>query len=178
MSIRPILFVAAAAALVAGAIFVIRGPARAQLDVLMKCGSQYQSAREAEKLGDQSWREFFDRCRARVALATAVENAASAKTNAPPAVSAVPPVAIPTAATESAASIPTAPVEADAKAVSPEPAAVQLVQPNDRASERSRQKKCKAEWKSKKAELKNANPGLSWSQYKNECDERLRASGQ
>ena len=45
-------------------------------------------------------------------------------------------------------------------------------------TEKSRQKKCSAQWKVQKAELKKANPTLNWLQYWSECNKRLKVSGQ
>jgi len=43
---------------------------------------------------------------------------------------------------------------------------------------RERQKKCAAEWKEKKAELKKAGSKITWPKYWSECNKRLKAAGE
>jgi hypothetical protein len=43
---------------------------------------------------------------------------------------------------------------------------------------RERQKKCAAEWKAKKAELKKTGSKMTWPKYWSDCNKRLKAAGE
>ena len=162
----------------------------ARANILKECGAQYQVAKAANELKGQSWLDFLKACRARVAEQPAPAEAgatvsppasvpAAELTIAPPPAPAPAPIAAPAAApaptisesgAETAPPAPTPTTHSDAAPA--KPASEGLV------AEKSRQKKCAAQWKAQKAELKKTNPTLKWPQYWSECNKRLKVSGQ
>lgn len=172
----------AAAGLFAVAIGVAAGSgaAYAQANVLKECGSQYQAAKAANELAGQSWQDFLKACRARLAEqskpaeekpaeakpAEAAPPAAETKPAAPPPVEAKPAVEPPAPA---AAAPPAPPVEA-------KPAA--KPGKDSQAAMRAREKKCGAEWKANKAELKKTDPKITWPKYWSACNKKLKAAGE
>jgi hypothetical protein len=166
---------AAAGALAVGIAAVSASDAKAQANVLKECGAQYQAAKAANELKGKSWQDFLKACRARLAEP-------AAETPAAPAESA--PSAAPSAA-EPAPSAPPAPAapqpaEATPPAETAPPAAAPTAKPkaDTKAAQQSRQKKCGAEWKAKKAELLKANPKLTWPKFLSDCAKRLKAAGE
>ncbi|MBG0794402.1 hypothetical protein IYY11_13655 [Methylocystis sp. H62] len=153
---------------VAVALAASSGDAYAQANVLKECGSQYQAAKAANELGGQSWQEFLKACRGRLAEQT---KPAEAKPETPPPAAAEskptpPPV------TETKPVEPTPPPAATEATPSPKPAT------DPKTATRERQKKCAAEWKEKKAELKKAGSKITWPKYWSECNKRLKAAGE
>jgi outer membrane biosynthesis protein TonB len=153
---------------VAVALAASSGDAYAQANVLKECGSQYQAAKAANELGGQSWQEFLKACRGRLAEQT---KPAEAKPETPPPAAAEskptpPPV------TETKPVEPTPPPAATEATPSPKPAT------DPKTATRERQKKCAAEWKTKKAELKKAGSKITWPKYWSECNKRLKAAGE
>ena len=67
MSIRLIASYAAAGALTVYGAIGITGAAKAQANVWKECGTQYQVAKAADELNGQSWRDFLQACRVRLA---------------------------------------------------------------------------------------------------------------
>ncbi len=169
----------AAAGLFALAVGVVAGSeaAYAQANVLKECGSQYQAAKAANELAGQSWQDFLKACRARLAeqAKPAEEKPAEAKPaeakpeTPPPAAAEAPPAAKPVEPPPpvTQAKPPQAPVTEAAK-----PAA------DAKTAMRERQKKCAAEWKAKKAELKKAGSKMTWPKYWSDCNKRLKAAGE
>ncbi len=194
MSIRLAVSYAAAGALAVGLAAVSTGEAKAQANVLKECGTQYQAAKAANELKGQSWQDFLKACRARLAEPAAPVEApaaaappahepapaAAAPTPAPaPAPAPAPTVAAPPPAAAPAPAPVAAPPSAPAPAVAtPKAAAPAKTASEGKAAQQSRQKKCGAEWKAKKAELVKANPKLKWPQYWSECNKRLKAAGE
>jgi outer membrane biosynthesis protein TonB len=186
----------AAAGLFALAVGVVAGSeaAYAQANVLKECGSQYQAAKAANELGGQSWQDFLKACRARLAeeakpaeekpaeAAPAEAKPAEAKPETPPpaAAEAPPPAAAPQPATESKPA--ESPPATEAKPVEPPPATEAAPAPkpaaDTKAAMRARQKKCAAEWKTKKAEFKKSGSKMTWPKYWSECNKRLKAAGE
>lgn len=183
----------AAAGLFALAVGVVAGSeaAYAQANVLKECGSQYQAAKAANELAGQSWQDFLKACRARLAEQAkpaeekpveakpaepkpeAPPPAAESKPTPPPAAEAPPP------ATEAKPTEPTPPPATQAKPSQPAPAAEAAKPAVDaKTALRERQKKCAAEWKAKKAELKKSGSKLTWPKYWSECNKRLKAAGE
>jgi hypothetical protein len=162
---------AAAGALAVGIAAVSASDAKAQANVLKECGAQYQAAKAANELKGKSWQDFLKACRARLAEPAAETPAAPAEPapsaaepapSAPPAPEAPKPAeATPPAETAPPAAAPTAKPKADTK-----------------AAQQSRQKKCGAEWKAKKAELLKDNPKLTWPKFLSDCAKRLKAAGE
>ncbi|CAN2534401.1 hypothetical+protein [Methylocapsa aurea] len=179
MSIRLVSYAAAGALAVGLAAVVAAGEAKAQANVLKECGSQYQTAKAANELKGQSWQDFLKACRVRLSdqpAETAPAAAAPAPTPAPaPAAAAPEPAPVPAPAPTAATPAPTpapaptvaAPAAKPAKPVS-----------EGKAAQTARQKKCGAEWKTKKAELLKANPKATWPKYWSECNKRLKAAGE
>ncbi|MBI1981345.1 MAG: hypothetical protein HYS63_07315 [Methylocystis sp.] len=179
----------AAAGLFALAVGVVAGSAAyAQANVLKECGSQYQAAKAANELGGQSWQDFLKACRARLAeqAKPAEEKPAEAKPEEtkpqtpPPAAESKP--TPPPAAAESKPAPPPA-TEAAPAAPTPPPASTEAkpaAKPakDAQAALREREKKCGAEWKAKKAELKKKDPKIAWPKYWSECNKRLKAAGE
>jgi hypothetical protein len=176
MSIRLVSY-AAAGALAVGLAVAAAGEAKAQANVLKECGTQYQAAKAANELKGQSWQDFLKACRVRLSEQpgeAAPAAAAPAPTPAPTPAAAAPepapaPAPAPAAATPAPTPAPTAaaPAAKPAKPVS-----------DAKAAQASRQKKCGAEWKSKKAELLKADPKATWPKYWSECNKRLKAAGE
>ncbi|WP_246716772.1 MULTISPECIES: hypothetical protein [unclassified Methylocystis] len=163
---------------VAVALAASSGDAYAQANVLKECGSQYQAAKAANELGGQSWQEFLKACRGRLAEQT---KPAEAKPETPPPAAAETKPTPPPAAVEST---PTPPPATEAKPVEPTPPAATEATPSpkpatdSKTATRERQKKCAAEWKAKKAELKKAGSKITWPKYWSECNKRLKAAGE
>jgi hypothetical protein len=132
----------------------------AHSNILKECGTQYQAVKAAHKLQGQSWQDFLKICRAHVAEVTAPAKIPVAAEPAPTAALASP-------------SIPAA--EAAAPTTVPDVVSTKLVS-EGKAAERSRQKRCAAEWKAQKAELKKTSRELKWPQFWNECNKRLKTS--
>ena len=159
---------------VAVALAASSGDAYAQANVLKECGSQYQAAKAANELGGQSWQEFLKACRGRLAEQASRRGSAKpaeAKPETPPPAAAEskptpPPV------TETKPVEPTPPPAATEATPSPKPAT------DPKTATRERQKKCAAEWKEKKAELKKAGSKITWPKYWSECNKRLKAAGE
>lgn len=186
MGIRIAVSHAAAGALaVAVAVAAGSGDAYAQANVLRECGSQYQAAKAANELGGQSWQEFLKACRARLAEqakpgeekpAEAAKPAETKPAEPPPAAA----ESTPPPASEAPPAEP--PPPAEAKPVEPPPAAEVAPAPkpaaDTKAAVRERQKKCSAEWKSTKRELKKADPKITWPKFWSECNKRLKAAGE
>jgi hypothetical protein len=136
----------------------------AQSNILKECGTQYQAAKAANKLQGQSWQDFLKVCRAHVAEVPA-------------------PAKIPVAAEPAPTAAPASPSKPAAEAVAPAVApttvpdvvSTKLVS-EGKAAERSRQKRCAAEWKAQKAEMKKTSRELKWPQFWNECNKRLKTS--
>ncbi len=165
----------AAAGLFAVAIGVAAGSgaAYAQANVLKECGSQYQAAKAANELAGQSWQDFLKACRARLAEQgkPAEEKPAEAKPAeaAPPAAETKPAAPPPVEAKPAAA--PPAPVAAP-------PAEAKPAAKDAQAAMRAREKKCGAEWKANKAELKKTDPKITWPKYWSACNKKLKAAGE
>ncbi|MGJ0396566.1 MAG: hypothetical protein ACR65U_10115 [Methylocystis sp.] len=169
----------AAAGLFALAAGVVAGSeaAYAQANVLKECGSQYQAAKAANELAGQSWQDFLKACRARLAeeAKPAEEKPAEAKPaeakpeTPPPAAAEAPPAAKPAE--------PAPPPVTEAKPTAPAKEAAKPAADSQTAL-RERQKKCAAEWKTKKAELKKAGSKMTWPKYWSECNKRLKAAGE
>jgi hypothetical protein len=142
------------------------GAPNTQSDVLKECGSQYQTAKAANRLEGRSWQDFLNACRTHVAeqptpdapTATPLAPAAAPVASVTPPQPTAEPVALAPAPT-------TVPAVAPAKPIS-----------DGKIAERSRKKWCVAEWKAQKAELKKTSPELKWTQYWNECNKRLKTS--
>jgi hypothetical protein len=182
---------------------VIAQPNSVPADVLKKCAAQYQTAKETNGLNGLSWADFFKSCRNGGTERPPLGQAAAGSSSVAPrkATAASAPVIAPIAATapgstEAApvASSPSAPVAAPARGA----ASIAPPQPNEanrpangnsaRAPvgpsvsetlmrEKLRQKKCAAQWRAQKAELRKANPAANWHKYWSECDRRLKVSG-
>ncbi len=171
----------AAAGLFALAAGVVAGSeaAYAQANVLKECGSQYQAAKAANELAGQSWQDFLKACRARLAeqAKPAEEQPAEAKPaeakpeTPPPAAAEAPPAAKPAEPAPPPVTEAKPPKEAPAKEAA-KPAA------DSQTALRERQKKCAAEWKTKKAELKKAGSKMTWPKYWSDCNKRLKAAGE
>jgi hypothetical protein len=71
-----------------------------------------------------------------------------------------------------------APAPAEPAPTATEAAPAPAKSKNEKAAQQSRQKKCGAEWKAKKAELLKENPKLKWPKFLSECTKRLKAGGQ
>ncbi len=165
----------AAAGLFAVAIGVSAGSgaAYAQANVLKECGSQYQAAKAANELAGQSWQDFLKACRARLAEQgkPAEEKPAEAKPAeaAPPPAAETKPAAPPAAEAKPAAPPPVA---------APPPAAAKPAAKDAQGAMRAREKKCGAEWKANKAELKKTDPKITWPKYWSACNKKLKAAGE
>lgn len=170
-----------AAGLFALAVGVVAGSeaAYAQANVLKECGSQYQAAKAANELAGQSWQDFLKACRARLAeqAKPAEEKPADAKPaeakpeTPPPAAAEAPPAAKP------AGTAPPPVTEAKPPQAAP---ATEAAKPktDSQTALRERQKKCAAEWKTKKAEFKKAGSKITWPKYWSDCNKRLKAAGE
>jgi len=162
---------------VAVALAASSGDAYAQANVLKECGSQYQAAKAANELGGQSWQEFLKACRGRLAEQAKPGEEKPAEAKPAEAKPETPPPA-------AAESKPTPPPATEAKPVEPTPPAATEATPSpkpatdSKAATRERQKKCAAEWKTKKAELKKAGSKITWPKYWSECNKRLKAAGE
>ena len=176
----------AAAGLFALAVGVVAGSdaAYAQANVLKECGSQYQAAKAANELAGQSWQDFLKACRARLAEQAkpaeekpAESQPAEAKPEAPPPAAAESKPTPP--ATEAKPAEPTPPPVTEAKPSQAAPA-TEGAKPevDSKAALNERQKKCAAEWKAKKSELKKANSKITWPKYWSECNKKLKAAGE
>jgi len=177
----------AAAGLFALAVGVVAGSeaAYAQANVLKECGSQYQAAKAANELAGQSWQDFLKACRARLAEQATPTEAKPAESKPAEAKPETPPPA-------AAESKPTPPPAAEARPPEPAPAPVTQAKPPQMApategakpaadaktAMRERQKKCAAEWKAKKAELKKTDAKITWPKYWSECNKKLKAAGE
>jgi len=158
--------------------------ANAQVNIWKECGTRFQAAKAANELNGQSWQEFLKACRVGAAAPAIPEASISATPAPPPAASsnAAPPPA-PTATVSSPpapaisesgiASAPATPMTTRRSEAAPSKLASEAV-----AAEKLRERKCAAQWKARKAELKKTNPTLKWSQYWTECNERLKMSTQ
>ena len=155
--------------------------ANAQVNIWKECGTRFQAAKAANELNGQSWQEFLKTCRVSAAAQPALGEvtatpapAATSPSPAPPAPTAIvaspPTPVIPESETASAPSAPTATPHSDA---TPSKLADEGV-----VAEKLREKKCAAQWKAQKAELKKTNPTLKWAQYWSECNKRLKVSTQ
>lgn len=169
MSIRLVSY-AAAGALAIGIAAGAASEAKAQANVLKECGSQYQAAKAANELKGKSWQDFLKACRAKLAEPASETPAAPAE----------PAPAAPVAAepTPTPAPPPAEPVAKPAEPAPAAPTAPAAAKPDTKAAQASRQKKCGAEWKAKKAELLKANPKASWPKFWSECNKRLKAAGE
>ena len=155
--------------------------ANAEVNIWKECGTRFQAAKAANELNGQSWQDFLKACRVRVA-APAIPEASISATPAPAAASSNP--APPPAPTATVAS-PPAPAISE-PGITSAPAAPKTTSRSDAApsklasegvvAEKLREKKCGAQWKAQKAELKKTYPTLKWSQYWTECNERLKMS--
>ncbi|WP_018267823.1 hypothetical protein [Methylosinus sp. LW4] len=177
MSIRLVSY-AAVGALAVGLAVAAAGEAKAQANVLKECGTQYQAAKAANELKGQSWQDFLKACRVRLSeqpAETAPAAAAPAPTPAPaPAAAAPEPTPAP-----APAPAPTTTTATPAPAPAPTTAAKPAKPVSEgKAAQAARQKKCGAEWKSKKAELLKADPKATWPKYWSECNKRLKAAGE
>jgi hypothetical protein len=189
MSIRLAVSYAAAGALAVCFATAASSEAKAQANILRECGSQYQAAKAANELKGQSWQDFLKACRTRlaepkveepppaVAAPSAEPAPAPAPTTAAPAAPAQPETPAP-AATAPAAPAPAA--EAPAPTPAPAKEAAKPAKPakDGQAAMRERRKKCGAEWKAQKAELKKKDPKLTWPKYWSACNKRLKAAGE
>jgi hypothetical protein len=155
--------------------------ANAQVNIWKECGTRFQAAKAANELNGQSWQEFLKACRVGAAAPAIPEPSVSA-TPAPPVASsnaALPPAPAATVASPPApaisesgtASAPAAPTTTRRSDAAPSKLASEGV-----VGEKLREKKCAAQWKAQKTELKKTNPTLKWSQYWTECNERLKMS--
>jgi outer membrane biosynthesis protein TonB len=178
----------AAAGLFALAVGVVAGSeaAYAQANVLKECGSQYQAAKAANELAGQSWQDFLKACRARLAeeakpaeekpaeaAPAEAKPAEEAKPETPPpaAAEAPPPAAKP-------AEPPPPPVTEAKPPETPPAKEAAKPAPDSKTATRERQKKCAAEWKTKKAEFKKSGSKMTWPKYWSECNKRLKAAGE
>ncbi|MEF3367938.1 hypothetical protein V3H18_15495 [Methylocystis sp. 9N] len=163
-------FFAVAAGVVAGS-----GAAYAQAHVLKECGSQYQAAKAANELAGRSWQDFLKECRARLSEQAKPEEAkpaeaAPAESKPVEAKPAEAPAAPPPAAAK--------PEEKPAAAAPTEAKPAEPAKKDSQAALRAREKKCGAEWKAKKAELKKADAKITWPKYWSECNKKLKAAGE
>ncbi len=124
--------------------------ARAQAADLKECATQYQAAKADNKLGGQSWQDFYTACKAGLAAVPAAKTEPVAAAPSPESKSAPE-----TPATEAAPATPT-PEKAES-AASPKPDNAAL------------EKKCRAEWKAKEAVLKKKDPKASWEKFWKQC---------
>jgi hypothetical protein len=173
-----------AAGLVACLAVAASGEALAQANVLKECGSQYQKAKADNALNGQGWQDFLKACRTRIEPAKAdpakgaepVKAAEPAK--APEPVKAAEPAkpAEPVKAAEPApAANPLKPAAAAPAATAP---AAAKPASEGRVAAQSRQKKCGAEWKAQKADLRKSDPKITWPKYWSACNTRLKAAGE
>lgn len=156
--------------------------ADAQAMVLKACGARYRAAKDAGELGSRGWIEFLKDCRAGGADTSLVSARAAAPASVPNVIGSSPAVtpspADPPSVSAAIASPPTA-----AEVANPAPSDTSQAPTSKHVSrsletEKFRQKKCAAQWKAQKVELKKADPTLNWSRYRSECDKRLKVSGQ
>lgn len=165
---------------------VAANDANAQTSILKVCGTQYRAAKAADELRGQSWVDFLKACRSRAAGdPPLVSNRATAPVSVPPAAGPAPaPASSPADASaisavsgsssiEETKTTATVPTHSDGSEAPVLKSAGQSLM-----SEKFRQKKCAAQWKTQKADLKKADPTLNWSRYWSECDRRLKVSGQ
>ena len=156
--------------------------ANAQVNIWKECGTRFQAAKAANELNGQSWQDFLKACRGRVAAQPAIPEASISATPAPAAASSNPPP--PPAPTAIVASPPTPAISESGIASAPSApttttrsdAARSKLASEGVVAEKLREKKCAAQWKAQKMELKKTNPALNWSQYWTECNKRLKAS--
>lgn len=170
----------AAAGLFALAVGVVAGSeaSYAQANVLKECGSQYQAAKAANELAGQSWQEFLKACRARLAEEA---KPAEEKSAEPKPAEAKPEPPPPAAAEAPPAAKPAEPPPPVTEAKPPQtPPATEAAKPkaDSQTALRERQKKCAAEWKTKKAEFKKSGSKMTWPKYWSECNKRLKAAGE
>ena len=154
--------------------------AKAQVNIWKECGTRFQAAKAANELNGQSWQDFLKACRVRAAAQPALPEASSSATPAPAAASSNP--APPPAPTAIVASPPNPAISESG--IAPAPSAPTATPHSDAApsklasegvvAEKLREKKCAAQWKAQKAELKKTNPTLKWAQYWTECNKRLQ----
>lgn len=171
MVIRHVVSRAAVGLVAMGLGMAVSGEAFAQANVLKECGSRYQAKKAANELAGQSWQDFLKDCRASLAepAAAPAEAAKPAAEPAKPAEAAAP---APAPAAE-------APKPAEAKPAEPaKPVEAAKPAADTKAATQSRQKKCAAEWKQKKAELLKADKKITWPKYWSECNKRLKAAGE
>ncbi|QGM96342.1 hypothetical protein [Methylocystis parvus] len=176
MVIRLVVSRAAVGLVAMGLGVAVSGEAVAQANVLKECGSRYQAKKAANELAGQSWQDFLKECRASLAEPAAAAPAAEAK----PAEAAKPAeTAAPAPAPEPAKPAETAkPVESAKPAEVAKPAEAEKPAADTKAATQSRQKKCAAEWKEKKAELLKADKKLTWPKYWSACNKRLKEAGE
>jgi hypothetical protein len=174
MVIRHVFSRAAAGLVVMGLGAVVSGEAFAQANVLKECGSRYQAKKAANELAGQSWQDFLKDCRATLAEPAAEAKPAEA---AKPAETAKPAEPAPAAETAKPAE-PAKPVEAAKPAEPAKPVEAAKPAADTKAAVQSRQKKCAAEWKEKKAELVKADKKLTWPKFWSACNKRLKEAGE
>jgi len=147
------------------------GEAHAQANVLRECGSKYQAAKAANELAGQSWQDYLKDCKAKLAETPAAEAPKAEPAKTEPAKAESPKAEPVKEAPKAAAPAPAAaPVAAEAK-----PAAKGK---DGKAAGASRQKKCGTEWKAQKADLKKADPKITWPKYLSSCVKRLKEAGE
>jgi len=153
--------------------------ANAEVNIWKECGTRFQAAKAANELNGKNWQEFLKTCRVSAAAQPALGElgatpapAAASPSPAPPAptvtVASPPTPAISESGIASAPSAPTTTTRSDA--------ARSKLASEGVVAEKLREKKCAAQWKAQKMELKKTNPALNWSQYWTECNKRLKAS--
>jgi len=156
--------------------------ANAQVNLWKECGTRFQAAKAANELNGQSWQDFLKACRGRVAAQPAIPEVSISATPAPAAASSNPPP--PPAPTAIVASPPAPAISESGRASAPSAPTTTTLSDAARSklasegvvAEKLREKKCAAQWKTQKMELRKTNPALNWSQYWTECNKRLKAS--
>lgn len=175
----------------------------AQADLLKRCAVQYQTAKVKNGLDGSNWADFFKSCRGRIAKTSvttqaaagsssvALRKATAASAPATDPVAATAPVSAEAAPVASSPSAPVAgPADGAAPIAPPQPIEANAPTTEDSAKappglpvsqalmrEKLRHKKCAAQWKAQKNEIRKANPAANWSKYWSECDRRLKLSG-
>jgi len=175
MVIRLVVSRAAVGLVAMGLGVAVSGEAFAQANVLKECGSRYQAKKAANELAGQSWQDFLKECRTSLAepAPAAAAPAAEAPKPAEPAKPAETAAPAPAPAAE-----PAKPAEAAKPAEPAKPAEAAKPAADTKAATQSRQKKCAAEWKEKKAELVKADKKLTWPKYWSACNKRLKEAGE
>jgi hypothetical protein len=140
--------------------------------VLRDCSAQYEAANEANELNGQTWKEFFNSCRARLAAPSVEAPAATAPAAAGNTAVARAPAPASAAAEQPAASLsPPSPAENAT-------AAAEQAAGSSPASLAAHRKQCEAEWKAQWAKLHKSDPRVTWDKYWRVCDKRLSAGAQ